>query len=586
MSNSSSNDQKSLETRALQIIAERNNVENLIIVNLAEDVVPSTGTKIFKFQAANREEPNGSQYMVVLDETGAVVNQESLSEQFAMPELTVDVKIMEPIAAPTASITIDPTVNNLVLKEGDTFNEVITVTVPKKVGVSKVDVYFLADTTGSMESILAAVRSGANNILTALNGLGLDIAFGVGNYKDFPRDRNPYAFKHQLNLTKNIGSVTTAINAWSASEGSDGSEGQLFALDQIAEPPGGGIGWRSGSKRIIVWFGDAPGHDPICQAISSLSYDITEISATNKLVAEKISVLAISTVTGFANGLDDDPTSSAGDYSPFCSIGGTPGQATRIANATGGAYRSGIDATNIVNTIIDLVNKAITTINNLSLVPTGETASFVSSISPATGYGPLSSETEHVLEFKVVFTGVKPCTEKPQVFTGTIDAVADDVVVASKSVNITVPKCKRSYSVKFVCGIQQEDCKCGEAVVRPGVYATEINIHNYKDTEVQIDKYVLPVVFVGSPIGREPKFVERKAKDSIVLPPNTATMDDCQRIGELLFDATPPSPMPLTIGFLEIVSTEELNVSAVYTVSDLKSGFVSIDVQQVEGKLK
>jgi hypothetical protein len=150
------------------------------------------------------------------------------------------------------------------------------------------------------------------------------------------------------------------------------------------------------------------------------------------------------------------------------------------------------------------------------------------------------------------------------------------------------------YSVKFVCGTQQgctcEDGACSNysasTIIRPGAYSTEINIHNYQDSDVHIIKYLLPVVFAGSPVGREPRFVQPKAKDNIVLPPNTATMDDCYRIGELLLAAPPSSTMPLMIGFLEIISTHELNVTAVYTVSDLKSDSISIDVEQIQGRTK
>jgi hypothetical protein len=142
------------------------------------------------------------------------------------------------------------------------------------------------------------------------------------------------------------------------------------------------------------------------------------------------------------------------------------------------------------------------------------------------------------------------------------------------------------YSVKFVCGNQQE-ISCELPTVRPGIYATEINIHNYHESEVHITKHIFPVVFAGAPTGREPRFVEAKAKEDIVLPPKTATMDDCSRIGELLLGAPLSSPMSLMIGFLEIVSTKELNVTAVYTASgNLKSDSVSIDVQQVQGKIR
>lgn len=58
--------------------------------------------------------------------------------------------------------------------------------------------------------------------------------------------------------------VTGAVATWSASGGSDGAEGQFFALHALAVDPA--IGWRPGARRIVVWFGDYPGHDPICTA--------------------------------------------------------------------------------------------------------------------------------------------------------------------------------------------------------------------------------------------------------------------------------------------------------------------------------
>jgi hypothetical protein len=489
-------------------------------------------------------------------------------------------------ASPAASISIDPNVNDLVLAPGDTFSEVITVIVPANAGVSKADVYFLADTTGSMSGFLSAVQAGANNILTTLSGLAFDFAYGVGNYKDFPTD--VYAFQHQLSLTNVAADVTAAIGAWSAGGGNDGPEGQFYALDKLAEPPGGATGWRPDSKRIIVWFGDAPGHDPICAAISGEASDITEASVTAKLLAETIAVIAISTAPlGF--GMDADPLPNSFDYGVCGAPGGSADQPVRIAAATGGAFASGIDPANIVDTIINLVTNAVASINNLSLVATGGTAPFVTSISPAGGYGPLPGDVDHSLPFKVEFTGVVACSDTAQVFTGTIDAVADGVIVARKRVRITVPPCRPkelySYSVKFVCGLQKERGD-DQTVVRPGLYATEINIHNYHDNEVRIEKYVLPVVYFGSPAGREPNYVKRMAQDSIVLPPNTATMDDCYRISELLSGGVGPAPIPLTIGFFEILSPEKLHVAAVYTATDLNSGSLSIDVEQFEGKLK
>jgi hypothetical protein len=118
--------------------------------------------------------------------------------------------------------------------------------------------------------------------------------------------------------------------------------------------------------------------------------------------------------------------------------------------------------------------------------------------------------------------------------------------------------------------------------VRPGRYATEINLHNYGLKEIEIIKRFIPVVLGGAPTGREPNLAKVRAEDKIVLPPQTATMDDCCRVSALLFGGEAPSPMPLTIGLLEITASAELAVTAVYTTSDLKdeSG-VSIRVEQI-----
>src|SRR5439155_3521526 len=197
---------------------------------------------------------------------------------------------------------IDPPSNTWTLPKCASERETVTVTVPPFGGPPKADVYLLADTTSSMGSVLAAVAAGSTTIVnTPLPG---DVAWGVGNYRDFPVPTpNSYAFQHQVSPTTNTAAATGAIGTWTADEGSDGSEGQLFALQQIATDPA--IGWRPDSKRILVWFGDAPGHDPICAAISGLGADVTEATATAALAAAGITVVAVSVTTGFPNGLDD-----------------------------------------------------------------------------------------------------------------------------------------------------------------------------------------------------------------------------------------------------------------------------------------
>jgi hypothetical protein len=562
--------------RTVALLGRTHKLKRPLVSDLNTAVDPRTGKDIHAISVVSAADGNGPAYRAIVDDDGNPV--EAADSLFDRGRDAAEPVTPGHIHAGPGAVKIDPDHNVLTLNQGDTFNESITVTIPKNAAAPRADVYFLADTTASMGGIINAVRTGANTILTALSGLGVDLAFGVGNYKDFPHD--PYAFQHQLSPTNVAANVTAAINTWSASGGFDSPEAQLYALDRLAVPPGGAIGWRAGAKRIIVWFGDVPGHDPICAAISGAAAAITEATVTANLTGENITVIAISTANP---GLDGDPTAGAVDYTAACGPpAGTPGQGTRLAAATGGTFVTGINPTNIVNTIIGLVSAAVSSINNVRLVPSASIAPFVASITPAGGYGPLQGDREHVLKFEVRFTGTVPCKPDPQVFTGTLDVVADGAVIAAKRVEITVPACAKAfvYSVKFVCGTQAE-CGCECAPVRPGHYATEINIHNYSGKEVQIRKRVIPVVLAGAAAGREPRAAGVRAEDKITLPPHSATMDDCCRIGELLFGGASAS---LTIGFLEITASAEVAVTAVYTSTGPQPGAVSIDVEEIRGR--
>ena len=541
--------------------------------------VAEDGRVLHRFITFDRADPNGPRHVAIVDDDGKEVSADKLSDSVkaALGEPVIGTPVVRPIAPPGAGATIDPTSNDLVLELGDTEEEIVTVTIPPNAGVAKADVYLLADTTGSMDPILAAVQAGANSIVGDDFGT-IDIAFGVGNYKDLPADNPP--FVHQQDPTTNNAAVTAAINAWAASGGNDTPEGQLFALHMLGEAPGGAIGWRPDSKRIIVWFGDAPGHDPVCAALTGLGFDITEASATARLVAEDITVLAISTDTGVAGALNGDPT-AGGDYSPPCVVGGAANQANRITAATGGTHVDGINAGTIVDTIKDLIENAVLTIDTLTLEPTAAVAPFVESITPAS-YNGLSGEETHVLPFKVKWRGIKPCGDEDVVVKGGLNAVADGTVIARKPVRITIPACPPEfvYAVKYVCGTAP-DCGCDEATVRPGRYATDINIHNPSRNTAAVSKRVTPTVTAGIGVGREPRLQKPVGTDRIKLPSHAATMDDCKRLAELHYGAPAEGNLPLTIGFLEIVSTQELVVTAVYTATGA-DGHLTMDVETVQ----
>lgn len=372
-----------------------------------------------------------------------------------------------PGTASAGDYGIDPAVNVLTLGEGETFSEVITVTVPADAASAQADIYLLADVTGSMGLPITAVRVAAAAIIDSLEMAlpDTELCFGAGWYRDFPYDVPP--FQHQVGPGDGgcavHADVDDAISDWYASGGSDGPEAQLYALDRLANDPA--IDWRDGAEKIVVWFGDAPGHDNICTSLTGLGYDITEAGVTEDLIAADVTVLAISTNTGYdPAGLDGNPASYNYDYDGAyvldpCPQVGVSGQGTRIAEATGGNLTAGVDDSVIAGQIMELVEAAVTSVGNLRLVANGASALYVTDISPEEGYGPIDTTTSSEWMFDVEFTGV--CfADGPQTLEGTIDALADGGVVASKTVSLTLPGCNEPPVA--VCAdvevVADEDC--------------------------------------------------------------------------------------------------------------------------------
>jgi hypothetical protein len=136
-----------------------------------------------------------------------------------------------------------------------------------------------------------------------------------------------------------------------------------------------------------------------------------------------------------------------------------------------------------------------------------------------------------------------------------------------------------SYSVKFVCGYQDLVTSANlEPPVKPGNYATDINIHNPNyvgsaagQTSVQVWKKL--VILVGTrdnqPFAfREPQLAKPTRFLTFRMPPDTATMDDCQAIWRMAEAVgTPVTPGALTIGYVVIMSQRPLDVDAVYTAA-------------------
>ena len=262
---------------------------------------------------------------------------------FAFLVLLIPVNVLAVVAGDT--VVPSSYATSLQLGKSATITKTVTISAGAPT-TAKVDVFFLADTTGSMGSALLSVQAGAAAILSGTSGLG-EVAYGVGEYRDVG---DSFVYRLNQDLTTDTAAVQTGINAWSADEGGDWEEAQLYALYQVANT----VPWRDGSTRIVIWFGDAPGHDPAGPT------NVTEAQATAALVAKTIKVLAL----------------DLGSLNYY-------GQAQRIADATNGQYYSGIDVSQIVTNIQNAIIKSFQTYSTVSLgtslVPTGLTVN----ISPA-----------------------------------------------------------------------------------------------------------------------------------------------------------------------------------------------------------
>ena len=141
------------------------------------------------------------------------------------------------------------------------------------------------------------------------------------------------------------------------------------------------------------------------------------------------------------------------------------------------------------------------------------------------------------------------------------------------------------YNVKFVCGVQKNKFEndCEGAILSRGIYSTEINILNYGVKEITIGKLFTPVVIHNKPIAREPKTMRPVGTDRVTLAPFHATMDDCCKIVEMLKPAH--ADELLKIGFVEIVSPVQIEVVAVYTVTDIEQTHPTINVVAVQPRV-
>lgn len=358
------------------------------------------------------------------------------------------------LASPLFGQTIDPTSINLSLPPGELADSLIEVCIPG-VDVAKADVFLLADNTASMGDPIATVQAGAALITSTLLGrVGTDIRVGVGNYNDVP-PFVPNPFTLQQPITDDETAIIDAINDWTAQAGGDVAESQFYAMHRLVVDPA--VNWRPDAKRIIVWFGDSPAHDPICGPLLQLygepPVDLTEAVLISELQGAGpfggTTVIAISTPFSvlIPDALNNDPLGPGGifgiDYTELgCPQNGVAGQADRIAGATAGISITIPTPREIVDVILDSIDSILTEVT-VTAVPFGDIAPFVDVITPPEFVVqlPQDEELSECVTFNVAWEG-PPCTEDQYEFTGGINIFVNGNLAGTVDVTISQAECE------------------------------------------------------------------------------------------------------------------------------------------------
>ncbi|WP_456340441.1 HYR domain-containing protein [Streptomyces anulatus] len=207
------------------------------------------------------------------------------------------------------------------------------------------DVVLLVDGTASMADPIRSVRENLPAITGKILAEQPDSHFAVATFGDQEGDVNA-GFQVLTGLTDDLVKVQEGVDKLRTDLGGASrgpSEDWINGLWQIADGAGGTTVFRDGSSPVVVLVGDASSHSPS----NGHTIDDTIFALQDKGV-RVIGVDVESTIGDGLNGNGD-----AGDPEYVEDPPTTPGQATRIIEATGGRLLEGIDGDRVAEAIIE-----------------------------------------------------------------------------------------------------------------------------------------------------------------------------------------------------------------------------------------
>ncbi|MGW4054188.1 VWA domain-containing protein [Streptomyces sp. NPDC004779] len=207
------------------------------------------------------------------------------------------------------------------------------------------EVVLLVDGTFSMNPVITDVRSGLSSIIDKVRSNEPEARFAVATFGDQQVDPGA-GFDVTAELTQDEERLRTGVNRLGTALGNGSmgpSEDWINGLWQIANGADGRTVFRENSSPVIVLVSDASSHNPSNRhTIEETIFALQDANAR---------VLGIDVDTSVGDGLDG--TGYAGNPSQIENPRTTPGQATRIIEATGGRKLSGIDPDRVAEAIVE-----------------------------------------------------------------------------------------------------------------------------------------------------------------------------------------------------------------------------------------
>jgi hypothetical protein len=120
----------------------------------------------------------------------------------------------------------------------------------------KLDVEVAIDTTGSMSSSIAQAQADAKGLVSDIRARYAGAEFAMVQFKD---SSDTPEYQIMQSMTGNATAVDSSIDGLTANGGNDYPEA-LNLVFQNALDPTNPIGWRAGSRRILVVISDAEPH--------------------------------------------------------------------------------------------------------------------------------------------------------------------------------------------------------------------------------------------------------------------------------------------------------------------------------------